>query len=138
MRRSHCRWVLHAIGVVAFLGCAEDSRVNQRNYVQPAAAAPAESPPSSEIGRAPEAAEKATTRSPFLSRKIVYNARIELVVENVPRIGAALARLIQENGGYIAETDILSDSQQQRQAIVESPGARGSVRCLPDRGHAAG
>jgi hypothetical protein len=49
-------------------------------------------------------------------RRIIYNAQVELAVENVSQLGDALGRLLKQYGGYIAETDIISYSQQHRQA----------------------
>lgn len=49
-------------------------------------------------------------------RKIVYNARITLVVENVVKLGEKVAKLVKESGGYISQSDESSYTSTQRQA----------------------
>jgi hypothetical protein len=100
-----------AAGAIAVLGCSEQYKpgLNARNYA-PAARTPAE-----EAGAAPvQKSESAAPPAPI--RRIIYNAHVELLVESVSQLGDALGRLLKQHGGYIAETDVASYSQQHRQA----------------------
>jgi hypothetical protein len=100
--------------VIAVLGCAEGVKPaisgNERS-VLPAAAAPAAAP-----AEAAGAEKNQSNTPPAVVRRIIYNAQVELVVENVSALADALGRLLKQNDGYIAETDITSYSQQHRQA----------------------
>jgi hypothetical protein len=106
-----------AAGVVAAQGCADGyqtgailkSGVNARNFLQ-SAAAPAEKTETTEAAVPPAAVP------PTTARKIIYNAQVTLVVESVSDVGDALGRLLKEHGGYLAETNVVSYSQQHRQA----------------------
>jgi hypothetical protein len=96
---------------MGMLGCAEqyrsDSKLAYRN-AEPAAAPAATPPPPAEQNQSPA--------RPAVVRRIIYNAQVELVVESVSQLGDALGRLLKQYGGYIAETDVTSYSQQHRQA----------------------
>jgi hypothetical protein len=54
--------------------------------------------------------------APAMPRKIIYNAQVELVVENVAGTAEALGRLVKQNGGYISESDIQSYSHLRQRA----------------------
>jgi hypothetical protein len=101
-----------AAAAIAVFGCAEQYKpgVNARNYA-PGVRAPAE-----EAAAAPTPKSESTT-PPAVVRRIIYNAHVELLVESVSQLGDALGRLLKQHGGYIAETDVTSYSQQHRQAI---------------------
>jgi hypothetical protein len=95
---------------LAALGCAESAREvneNARNYAQ----APARAPVPSEAAPEAEAPARATQQ-----RKVIYNARVELVVESVASTGDTLARLVKQSGGYLSETDVQSHAQWPREA----------------------
>jgi hypothetical protein len=100
------------VGVIAVLGCAErdDSpgRVNARNFLQSAAIPPP--------GAATPAEKSDSTAPPAVVRRIIYHAHVELLVDSVSQVGDALGSLLKQHGGYIAETDVTSYSQQHRQA----------------------
>jgi hypothetical protein len=49
-------------------------------------------------------------------RKIVYNARISLVVDSLTEIESKISALLKDNGGYISESDVASNYQAQRRA----------------------
>ncbi|MGE3819834.1 MAG: DUF4349 domain-containing protein, partial [Isosphaeraceae bacterium] len=51
-----------------------------------------------------------------LPRKVIYNATISLFVEDATAVGARIAAMVKEAGGYVAETDISGNPNQQRQA----------------------
>ena len=50
------------------------------------------------------------------ARKIIYDARIELVVDSLNATEAAILRLIKEHDGFLAESDQSSLAQNQRRA----------------------
>ncbi len=129
MCRWRCRRGSYAICIVAALGCGE-AQINQRNFTSSASpSAPAEEmklannaeqigteSPAGDTQPPGSARAKAAPVRPMVARKIIYNAQVELVVESVSSTADALARLIQESGGYISETDIVSSSELRRQA----------------------
>ena len=96
-------------------GCAESSypreRINSTGQVSPAAATPA--PPGSpkdDVGGGQPAV-------PALPRKIIYNAELDIAVARFAEAQASLLRLVKEQGGYVAQSD-----------IAGSPGAARSGR----------
>ena len=50
------------------------------------------------------------------ARKIIYDARIELVVDSLTATEQAILRIIKENDGFLAESDQTSAQQNQRHA----------------------
>ena len=52
--------------------------------------------------------------SPALSRKIIYDAQVDLVVENVDPIAKKVTALVQEARGYIAEQNTTGSPGSQR------------------------
>ena len=67
---------------------------------------------------APVAAEEPKDAvPPGQPRKIVYNARVDLVVENLSTVVDDLTRLIKTYGGYVAETDISGSAGGQRRGM---------------------
>jgi hypothetical protein len=58
-----------------------------------------------------------SAESPALARKIIYDADIDVVVEDVDSVAKRVARIVQDTGGYIAE-----------QSVSGSPGAQRSMR----------
>jgi hypothetical protein len=56
-------------------------------------------------------------RPPALPRKIVYDARIELLVESLNSAEQAILRLIQDHGGFLAQSDQLGQTSAQRQGV---------------------
>ena len=100
MRRIGWTWV-----ALAVVGCADESttaKVAQRNYSLAAAraVAPAEPTPKS----APDA-EAPTTPSATAGRKIIYNARVVLVTEDLAKFDATLAKLIEARKAYVADSE---------------------------------
>jgi hypothetical protein len=51
---------------------------------------------------------------PTVERKVIYNATISLVVEDLTGLEQKLSGLIKDAGGYISESDVASQSQVQR------------------------
>ena len=86
-------------------GCGTEIReLSETTGSMPAADAPA-TPPARTPGVATKSGEEP---SPELPRKIIYNATVELLVENLSTVEEQLTRLIKESGGYVAEMDITS------------------------------
>ncbi|MEJ7638694.1 MAG: DUF4349 domain-containing protein [Singulisphaera sp.] len=54
-------------------------------------------------GRADKAKDAVPTVQP---RKIIYNAQVELVVEDLSTVVDDLTGLVKAHGGYVAETDV--------------------------------
>ena len=50
------------------------------------------------------------------ARKIIYDARIDLVVDSLNATEQAISRLIKEHDGFLAESDQSSPAQNQRRA----------------------
>ena len=75
--------------------------------VASSAAAPAGNAKSSSIG----AVVQAVSTTP---RKIIYTAQVDLVVENLGTSQGKLTRLVKDNSGYIAETNIGGTSGERR------------------------
>ena len=67
-------------------------------------------------GMAGEAAQKATDKL-ALSRKIIYDAQVDLVVKDVDATAKQVVEFVQSAGGYIAE-----------QGVTGSPGAQRSMK----------
>jgi hypothetical protein len=53
----------------------------------------------------PQGAGLAAQVKPQTARKIIYNAQVDMVVANLKSLSASLTRLVNESGGYVAETD---------------------------------
>jgi hypothetical protein len=58
--------------------------------------------------------EPPPTDSPGLSRKIIYDAQVDLIVENVDPVAKKLSTLIQDARGYIAEENTAGSPGSQR------------------------
>jgi hypothetical protein len=109
--------------VLLAAGCAAEMREAPTEAVAArgvAAAAPATAPPGKfEVtdGTSNVVAFKADAEAPRpVPRKIIYNARVTLVVESITSLSDQLARLVKESGGYVAETDQSSYTHVQRTA----------------------
>ena len=69
--------------------------------------------------QAPAASKSATTApapAPAILRKIIYDARIDLLVKSLSVTERAILDLIQENGGFLAESTIAAQTGTQRDA----------------------
>jgi len=125
--------------VTAFAGgCgAEEARVNSRTWYL----APAASPTDSQASKQPAENHSSPARSPTIPRKIIYDARINLVVESLSATEQAILKLIDEHNGFLAESDQSSLTDHQRrgtwrvrvpvdhfQAFVSAVGRLGEVR----------
>ena len=123
---------------LALVGCGEGDRqesfkttVSARAPAALARAAPS-SPPAGAMGGgmggAMAAGDKTSSFNPAsnaatdakvppaLPRKIIYNAKVTVVVESVAALSDQLAKLVKEAGGYVSETDQSSYTHVQRTA----------------------
>ncbi len=67
---------------------------------------------------APVAADQAKDAIPTVQpRKIIYNARVELVVEDLTTVVDDLTGLVKTHGGYVAETDVSGSAGGQRRGM---------------------
>ena len=57
---------------------------------------------------------QASSDTSVVARKVVYNATISLVVDDLTGVERRLAELVKDAGGYISESDMASESQVQR------------------------
>jgi hypothetical protein len=108
-----------AAGAVSLwlLGCADDSMRAPSDVAGSRTQLEATAPPSAPAGTARSDTTNGDSETPpTIPRKIIYNARVELVVESIGTVGEQIAKLVKEAGGYISETDQTSYSQTQRQA----------------------
>jgi Domain of unknown function (DUF4349) len=91
-------------------GCgAEQSAYNARS-VAPTAAAPNDS----QASKQPAENASSPVRSPTIARKIIYDARIDLVVESLSGTEQTILKLINEYNGFLAESDQSSLTAFQR------------------------
>jgi hypothetical protein len=72
-----------------------------------------EAKPGDGSARKPAAGEPPKT--PTLSRKIIYNADLRIVVDNIERAGDALKQIVKENNAYIANSNLTGAGLGQRQ-----------------------
>jgi Domain of unknown function (DUF4349) len=108
--------------VVAVLSATLVCGCGAEEAARPAGGAPAESgmdltkSVATETSRpTPKAGESATT-PPKTARKIIYDARIELVVDSLVATEQAISRIIKENDGFLAESDQTSAQEYHRHA----------------------
>lgn len=124
--------------VLALAGCGEEAKTSARNFAisanEMSKAKVAASAPMAPAARG-EAMDKggadaavallagmqpggnAKAASPAVSRKIIYDAQIDLIVESVDPVAKKVARFVQDAGGYVAE-----------QNVTGSPGSTRSMR----------
>jgi len=114
--------LLLAFGMFPLAGCADESVERSAGYeaAQKSAAPPAETPPA-DAALAPSGAvdggEPTAPNEPGISRKVIYDATIDLVVQSVDEAVGRVGELVEQSGGYIAE-----------QNMVGSPGSKRSQR----------
>src|SRR6516225_10761458 len=82
-----------------------DIALDDASGAAPAAALAAPAAPAQATG-APAGGE--ADKLPLVPRKIVYNANVSLVVENLSNVENEVNRLVRDAGGYISESDIAS------------------------------
>ena len=115
------RWIgatMVAISALATLGCSDESRM------EPKAAAPARGPmgmvaassPPADRAKAPAEETSKATNAATAGRKIIYNAHVDLVTEDLTSVDARLTRLIELSKGYVADSDLSGKAGATRHA----------------------
>jgi hypothetical protein len=56
------------------------------------------------------------TQSPAVARKIIYDAKIDLIVESLNGLEPSILDLVKRNGGFLAESDLATQVSTQRTA----------------------
>lgn len=112
-QRSRCGWSLGAFlgvacGVLALAGCASEYSGSN------AAPARAVENHATLVG-GPGQAKDVSTDSAALSRKIIYNATVDLVAERLSTAETALVQLVKAQGGYVAENEVTGSPGSPRQ-----------------------
>lgn len=107
--------------LLALIGCGEESGLRKSAENYPARSSLAVTPAAPPAGEAPPPSEDAAAKTdaplpPATPRKIIYNARITVLVESVTAIGEQIAKLVKDAGGYVSETDQTSDPHTRRTA----------------------
>jgi Domain of unknown function (DUF4349) len=97
-------------GVVG--GAGDSSKLTQVGLSNPAAGESTAATPA-----AANTAQPAADAPPAAPRKIIYDARVELVVDNLSATAQAILKLITANHGFIAESDQASVTSTQRRAM---------------------
>src|SRR5689334_16220500 len=105
-----------AVCVVALIGCADESARTMESKSEMTAAAPAATPPAEAMPSREEGGAAGEAVPAAMPRKIIFNAQVDLVVENMTATADALARLVKESGAYISESDSQTYSQRHRRA----------------------
>ncbi len=125
MKRAYFA-VLPILFVLLLSGCAGQDQTGegQTGDSVPSAAMSAESSSDSAASSAAATEDKAGTKSSSVGavvqavsttpRKIIYTAQVDLVVENLGTSQEKLTRLVKDNAGYIAETNIGGQSGERR------------------------
>ena len=108
---------------VLVFGCADSERaatVAFRNDSSPAPAAAVVSPVRDSQETAGMRTEKigmvGVDIPPAIARKIIYNAQIALVVEDIAKVDIQIVKLVKEAGGYISGSDNSGATNLQRTA----------------------
>ena len=106
----------------AIMGCGERHEAKYGGILASATAPSAESSTGGMAAATPASApvddDKAKDAVPTVQpRKIVYNARVELVVEDLTTVVDDLTGLIKAHGGYVAETDVSGSAGGQRRGM---------------------
>lgn len=95
--------------VLVMIGCGEAMTERSESGSSPSrVAAPGSTSPG-------EAGVTASPPPPAMARKIIYNARVDLVVQSLTSAEQELSKLIKTHGGYLAETDVGGRSGLRRQ-----------------------
>ncbi len=97
--------LLILVAAVFVCGCGEQAIQNSRNFAQsvPATETPADT-------------SKATTAPDPTRRKIIYDARIDLLVKSLDATERAVLDLIKVHAGFLAESNLAAQTGTQRDA----------------------
>ncbi len=132
-----CRLALF-VGLSALPGCMESMEPGEAKSAIAYAPAPAASAPAAELKSAPARAGmmgggmmRQATASPAVDgavqtasvdlppavpRKIIYNAQLTLVVDDVSKLSDKVSAAVKDAGAYVSASDVASYTQTQRRA----------------------
>jgi hypothetical protein len=102
---------LVTVTAVLVAGCGADSIAPEGSSSQQATATPVNAPADKSTGTA-----SATGKPAKAARKIVYDARIDLVVDSINATEHAITALIKEYDGFLAESDHTSVAENRQRA----------------------
>jgi hypothetical protein len=115
-RESRMRIVVFVAMAVALAGCGEASESKTTMTVPETSgrATPASAPaaPADRAARGPGEETKAATAG----RKIIYNARVDLVTEDLSAFESKLRRLVAASNGYVADSEVSGKAGVRRDA----------------------
>ena len=103
--------MIFAAIALALIGC-EANRSSESQVVYKAAATPAEA-----LARPQEAAADDPTKSATAGRKIIYNAHVDLVTEDLNLLEAALTKLVSTHKAYVADSDRTGSTGSNRHGM---------------------
>jgi len=118
--------LLFAVGMFPLVGCAEENaRMAAERFTVEAPPVPAETPAADlafstrepGVARDEPAPGEDKAPEPGITRKVIYDATIDLVVQSVDEAIRRVGELVEQSGGYIAEQD-----------MAGSPGSKRSQR----------
>lgn len=102
----------------ASTGGAGDRQAQQSSVQQGAGA-----PPAGQTGQAE--GQSTTQQIPSIDRKIIHNVFLDLTVKDVPGSFERVQRLAQDNGGFVAESNVRTEGKERRASItIRVPAAR--------------
>lgn len=116
-------WFGASWGLLAAIGCGAESGMRTEATVSMGDAKSVATPaPAAEfagmMGASTARAPGANTAPPkALPRKIIYNSDVSLIVENFDRTASAIAALIKNSGGYLADSDITGSPGSNRRGM---------------------
>ncbi len=121
--RAFYRTLLVPALIVLVIGCGNSDRMSRVEVLTFDPTAPAAA-----LSRNFTAGQEVSTNStaeagaigvdipPAIARKIIYNAQIALVVEDIAKVDSQIVSLVKEAGGYISGSDISGTTNLQRTA----------------------
>lgn len=112
--------IILLICVIGCAGCAESNEL-EREAASGVSAAPASArvpgaAPADSSAPANGEVSKAGEKANIVPRKIIYNARVDLVVKSLKTFSAELSRLVAQSGGVVSESDVYSSTKTAQQA----------------------
>ena len=102
---------LAAVSTMLVAGCGPDALSPEGTSSQQATTKPGNAPAEKSTGAAP-----ATAKTAKAARKIVYDARIDLVVDSINATEQAITALIKEYDAFLAESDHTSVAENRQRA----------------------
>ena len=119
-KRNVTLFLLTAV-TMALVACGRAPRMTNQGF---ALEAPAAAPMRDDVQMAEESAKMAMDGSDealdmaSVDRKIIYNVSLHLIVKDTEEAFADVQRLAQEMGGFVSESNVWRDQDQQRASIT--------------------